>query len=58
MAAMWCKYKKARRVIMVDKIPERLALAEKIGCETINYQEHTDIVGKFQEIIPNGPIES
>ncbi len=30
----------AKRVIVIDRFPERLALAEKVGAETLDYSEH------------------
>jgi threonine dehydrogenase-like Zn-dependent dehydrogenase len=39
MAARSALLNGAGRVISIDRIPERLALAEKLGAETINYAE-------------------
>jgi len=53
--ARWCQVKGAKRVIGIDKVPERLAFAqEKLGIETIDFTEHTDIVKRFQELVPGG----
>lgn len=56
LSAMWCKWKKAKRIIIVDNVPDRLDLARKeFGAETINFAETPDVIGKFQEICPGGP---
>jgi threonine dehydrogenase-like Zn-dependent dehydrogenase len=39
----------AERVIAIDRFPERLALAsDKVGAETINYQETDDVVDQLK----------
>lgn len=40
----------ASQVIAIDRFPERLALAEAAGAETINYEEDTDVVEKIKEL--------
>ena len=53
--AKWAQIKGAKRVIGIDCVPERLALAqEKSGIETINFKEHTDVVKRLQELVPGG----
>ncbi|KLO20631.1 GroES-like protein [Schizopora paradoxa] len=53
--ARWCQVKGAKRVIGIDKVPERLAFArDKLGIETIDFTEHTDVVKRFQELVPGG----
>jgi len=53
--ARWCQLKGAKRVIGIDKVPERLTFArDKLGIETIDFTEHTDIVKRFQELVPGG----
>jgi threonine dehydrogenase-like Zn-dependent dehydrogenase len=47
MAARSALLNGAGRVISIDRIPERLALAERLGAETINYAE----VDSVQEIL-------
>lgn len=39
----------AARVIVVDRVPERLALAEKIGAEVVNYEE-TEVLQALTEM--------
>ena len=54
-AAKWAQLKGASRVIGIDKVPERLAFArDKLGIETIDFTEHTDVVKRFQELVPGG----
>ncbi|KAH9837123.1 GroES-like protein [Rhodofomes roseus] len=53
--AKWALAKGAKRVIGVDRIPERLAFAKnKLGIDTIDFSEHKDVVKRFQEIAPGG----
>lgn len=40
----------AERVIAIDRFPERLALAERIGAETINYLAAESIVQQLKEL--------
>jgi threonine dehydrogenase-like Zn-dependent dehydrogenase len=47
MAARSALLNGAGRVISIDRFPERLALAEQLGAETINYTE----VGSVQEVL-------
>lgn len=54
MAAMWSKFEKAKRVIVIDAIPHLLKKAESFGCETLNFSE-VNIVKKMKEICPGGP---
>lgn len=44
-----------RRVIGIDGVPFRLQWAqEKLGIETINFNEEKDIVKKLLEMVPGG----
>jgi threonine dehydrogenase-like Zn-dependent dehydrogenase len=56
MACMWAKFRGASRVIGIDSIPERLALAKaRLGIEVINFVED-DPVAMLKTIVPNpGP---
>ena len=40
----------AKRVIAIDRVPERLAMAEAGGAEVINYDEESDIVACLNEM--------
>lgn len=54
-AARWAQLKGAKRVIGIDRVPERLAFArEKSGLETIDFSQHKDVVKRLQEIVPGG----
>lgn len=54
-AAQWAKLKGASRVIGIDAVPERLALAaEKLRIETIDFSEHKDIPKRIYELVPSG----
>lgn len=54
-AAKWCKLAGARRVICIDRVPERLEMAsKKLGCEVINFDVQTDVVKAIYEyVLPN-----
>jgi threonine dehydrogenase-like Zn-dependent dehydrogenase len=40
----------AERVIAIDKVPERLQMAEQGGAETINYEQMPDVVQALKEM--------
>jgi len=53
--AQWCKIKGAGRIIGIDKVPERLALAEnKLQIETIDFSKHKDVPKRIYELVPGG----
>lgn len=46
---------KASRIIVVDNVPQRLQLAkERWGAEVINFDEHTDVAARVNELVPSG----
>lgn len=54
-AAQWAKLKGASRVIGIDAIPERLQFAkEKLGIETINFKEFSDVPKRIYQLVPRG----
>lgn len=54
-AAKWAKLAGASRVIGIDSVPERLAVAkEKIGCDVIDFSKQTDVVNAIYELEPEG----
>lgn len=54
-AAKWAKLAGASRVIGIDNVPERLAVAkEKIGCDVIDFSVQTDVVKAIYELEPQG----
>ncbi|KEF60719.1 uncharacterized protein A1O9_02280 [Exophiala aquamarina CBS 119918] len=54
LACNWSKLEGARRVIAIDQVPERLALARGMGCDTIDCSEQNDVVGAIYELEPQG----
>lgn len=55
LAAKWSKLEGASRVIIIDKVPERLAFAkEKIGCDIINFDEQKDVIDAIYKLEPDG----
>ncbi|KUJ13777.1 putative zinc-type alcohol dehydrogenase-like protein [Mollisia scopiformis] len=53
--AKWSKLAGARRVIVIDRVKERLDLAEnKIGCDIINFDETKDVVDAIYKLEPEG----
>jgi len=55
MASMWSKFKGASRVIVIDKDPFRLSVAEeKLGCETID-SSSLNVIERMKELCPGGP---
>ncbi|KAI9819133.1 MAG: hypothetical protein M1827_007289 [Pycnora praestabilis] len=54
-AAKWSKLAGARRVIAIDNVPERLALAkDSIGCDVINFDTQKDVVSAIYELESEG----
>jgi len=54
MAARWCQIRKAARIIGIDYVPERLALAQKVlNIETINFKEQ-DTCKTLEKLVPGG----
>ncbi|KAF8747661.1 GroES-like protein, partial [Rhizoctonia solani] len=54
-AARWCQIKGAKRVIGIDSHPGRLAFAAgKLGIETVNFKEYTDVPKRLHELVPGG----
>jgi threonine dehydrogenase-like Zn-dependent dehydrogenase len=55
MAQKWAWIRGAKRVIGIDSLPDRLAIARnKVGSEVINYKE-CDPVETLAKLIPGGP---
>ncbi|KJA21392.1 hypothetical protein HYPSUDRAFT_140565 [Hypholoma sublateritium FD-334 SS-4] len=54
-AARWCQLKGASRIIAIDRVPERLKFAEeKLGIETIDFSQHSDVTKRIYELVPRG----
>lgn len=45
----------AAHVIVVDRVPERLQMAEKAGCQTINYEEEDVLIALLEATGGRGP---
>ncbi len=50
----WSKLVGPSRVIAIDRMPARLSLAKKMGCDVINFEKHSDVVGQVQKLEPEG----
>jgi len=54
LCARWCQIRGAKRVIGIDRVPERLDLAKKsLGIEVINYDKE-DAVKALENMVPDG----
>lgn len=54
LCAFWARYRGAARIICIDSVPERLAMAQKhIGAEIVNRAE-VDVVKTVQGMMPGG----
>jgi len=54
IAARWCQIRKAKRIIGIDWVPDRLKIAtDVLGIEVINLKEK-DVVKTLQEMEPRG----
>ncbi|RTR25605.1 zinc-dependent alcohol dehydrogenase [Deinococcus radiophilus] len=45
----------AAHVIVIDRVPERLAMAERFGCQTINYEEEDVLIALLEATGGRGP---
>jgi len=60
LAAMWCVYKEAGRVVVIDRVKTRLnKVHQKFGGKvlTVNYEDPdtSDILGCIKRLVPGGP---
>jgi len=53
MAARWCQIRRAGRIIGIDRVPERIELARKLGIEIIDFSKDNTVT-KIQELVPGG----
>jgi threonine dehydrogenase-like Zn-dependent dehydrogenase len=54
-AVKWAQLKGAKRVIGVDRVPERLAFArEKLGIEVIDFSQVKDVPAEIAKLVPGG----
>lgn len=49
-AAVSLKLMNAGRIIMIDRVPERLAIAAQLGAETINFEEEDDLIQQLKDM--------
>jgi threonine dehydrogenase-like Zn-dependent dehydrogenase len=54
MAARWCQILKAGKIIGIDCVPERLALAKSLGIEVINFKEESVPKAIAERFAPGG----
>lgn len=55
LAAKWSQLAKARRVIGIDSVPERLAyVRDQLGCDVIDIGQTKDVVAALYELEPDG----
>jgi len=53
LTARWCQIRKAKRIIGIDCVPERLELAKKMGIEIIDFKKN-DTVKTLLAMVPGG----
>jgi threonine dehydrogenase-like Zn-dependent dehydrogenase len=53
LTARWCQIRKAKRIIGIDCVPERLEVARKMGIEIIDYKKH-DTTKTLLAMVPGG----
>jgi threonine dehydrogenase-like Zn-dependent dehydrogenase len=51
LTIMWAKYRGAKRIFVIDCIPERLEKARSQGAETIDFSK-ANVVETMQKLIP------
>ena len=54
LAAKWSKLEGAARVIVIDNVKERLAVAKRLGCDIINFNEISKVEEEIYKLEPNG----
>jgi len=53
LCARWCQILKARRIIGIDCVPQRIQMAKQLGIEVINFKEQKT-VPTLLELVPGG----
>eukprot|EP01114_Cavostelium_apophysatum_P019224 TRINITY_DN6137_c0_g1_i1.p1 TRINITY_DN6137_c0_g1~~TRINITY_DN6137_c0_g1_i1.p1 ORF type:complete len:446 (-),score=87.04 TRINITY_DN6137_c0_g1_i1:15-1352(-) len=55
MTARWCQIRKAGRIIGVDRVPKRIAMAKALGIETVNFDEEKQKTAEaILKLVPGG----
>jgi len=54
MAQAWAKFRGAARVIAIDNVPYRLAVAKKLGSYVINFDK-VNVLDEIERLAPGGP---
>jgi threonine dehydrogenase-like Zn-dependent dehydrogenase len=54
LTAAWAKFRGASKIVGIDQLKNRLALAEEFGATVINSYEK-DVKDELNELFPNGP---
>jgi threonine dehydrogenase-like Zn-dependent dehydrogenase len=54
-AAKWAQLKGAKRVIGIERVPERMAMArQKLGIEVIDFSQTKDVPAEIVKLVPGG----
>jgi len=53
-AVQWSKIAGARRIVAIDNVPERLALAKKLGAETLDFSQVNDVAEELYKLEEDG----
>jgi len=53
LTARWCQIRKAKRIVGIDCVPERLAIAKNLGIELIDFSKE-DTVKTLLSMVPGG----
>ena len=53
--ALWCQYFGARHVVVSDRVPERLGLAEKMGVTAVINADKENVIGSFKKVVGARP---
>lgn len=53
--ALWCQYFGARHVVVSDRVPARLALAEKMGVTAVINADKENVIDSFKKVVGARP---
>jgi threonine dehydrogenase-like Zn-dependent dehydrogenase len=54
LCSKWSKLAGARRVIVIDCVKDRLAVAKSFGCDVINFEEVSKVEDEIYKLEPDG----